>query len=468
MPILDQYGKPVQTAKLTQELSGGGLTSVRSPFDPVVAMGLTPKKLQRILRAAGEGEHDEYLAFCGEMERRDGHYFSQLQTRKLATVQLEFCVKPVSESEKDKSVAKEVERFIKGEAFGLAATDILDALGKGFSVTEIMWERKKDRWLPKAFKHRNPRWFQFDVETAEELRLFDGTANGQELVPYKYIRHVPKIFSGLALAGGLARIVAALHLFKGFAIRDWMAFAEVFGMPVRIGRYDTGASDADKDALRQAVRDIGSDAAAIIPKTMEIVFERAMQSGFAGSDRFFAELIDWCNKEVSKAVLGQTMTSEDGASLSQAKVHNEVRKDIRNSDAWQFGCSVNRDLVVPFCMLNFGEQEEYPYFYPDTDDEPEDLEGLAKALVPFIDRGLPVSINAILEKFGLRMPEDDEELLAPMVKEAPPEDGEDPEDEKDKKKEEKKAAASLHEVLKLIRGTTNLRQAKAKLREMGL
>lgn len=468
MAILDQYGKPVQSqpAKLTQELSAGGVTSVRNPFDPVVAIGLTPKKLQRVLRSAAEGDHDEYLAFCAEMERRDGHYFSQLQTRKLATARLEFCVKPVSDSEKDKSIAKEVERFIKGEAFGLAAIDILDALGKGFSVTEIIWQKSATRWVPKAFKHRNPRWFQFDTETAEELRLYDGSANGQELLPYKYIQHRPKIFSGLAMAGGLARIVAALHLFKGFAIKDWMAFAEVFGMPLRIGQYDVGASDADKDALRAAVRDIGSDAAAIIPKTMTITFERAAQSGFAGSDRFFLELIEWCNSEVSKAVVGQTMTSDDGSSLSQAKVHNEVRKDIRDADAWQFGCTVNRDLVAPFCMLNFGEQEEYPYFYPDTDDEPEDLEGLAKALVPFIDRGLPVSIVSILEKFGLRMPEDDEELLAPMVKEAPTD--EDGDEKGDKKKDKEKAAAALHEVLKTIRGATNLRVAKAKLREMGL
>ena len=40
--------------------------------------------------------------------------------------------------------------------------DILDAVGKGFSATEIIWDMSERQWMPGALKRRDPRWFQFD------------------------------------------------------------------------------------------------------------------------------------------------------------------------------------------------------------------------------------------------------------------------------------------------------------------
>lgn len=416
MPTLyDHKGKPVNVASLGEERAVGSTTGVRTPFDPEVTIGLTPEKLRNLLKRAREGDHQDYLAMAAEMERRDPHYYSVLQTRKLAIFQLDRDVTPTVENDAtEDAIAEEVRSFIKSPMFGLALLNILDGLGKGFSVNEIIWEKDENRWTPVEIKYRNPRWFMFDSDTAEELRLYNGTAEGLPLDPFKYIIHRPQIVSGLDLAGGLARIVAAMHLFKGYAIKDWMAFAEVFGMPIRIGKFDQGATAEQKEELKKAVRDIGSDAAAIIPNTMEIVFERANMSGNAGSDKFFSDLHDTMNKEVSKAVLGQTMTVEDGSSLAQASIHNEVRVDIRNADAIQVANTVNRDLVKPFIDLNFGarrKSSDYPQFAFDIE-EPEDMKLLSESLPPFIQLGLPVMQKTILDMFGLPEPEEGQPLLS--------------------------------------------------------
>jgi phage gp29-like protein len=42
-------------------------------------------------------------------------------------------------------------------------------------------------------------------------------------------------------------------------MRDWTGFAEVCGMPLRIGKYEPGASRADREALIHAVRSLGSE-----------------------------------------------------------------------------------------------------------------------------------------------------------------------------------------------------------------
>lgn len=463
MALYDHLGRPVKTSSLRKEQAGGSITSIRSPYDTNVAYGLTPARLIQLIRAAKDGDHFDYLTLAHEMEERDAHFFSVLQTRKLAVTQLEMTVTAVSDDAQDVKEAKAIEELIvKTAAFNESLVHIVDGINKGFSVVEMMWYKKPDIWCPNQFLWRKQRWFQFDRETATRIQIYDGSYEGVELDPYKFIVHKPHVFSGTNLAGGLARVVAAYHLFKSFAIRDWMAFAEVFGIPIRIGRYDTEATEEDKEELRNAVRDIGSDAAAILPKSVEIEFVRAAQSGFAGSDSFFPSLTGWINKEISKVVLGQTMTTEDGSSLAQAKVHENVRNDIRNADARQLENTLGRDLTKPFIDLNFGVREEesyYPRIVLDTS-EPEDLETLSRALPPFIDRGLRVAARSIAEKFKLREPDADDLVLGPVVKAAPPGEGEPDADESEPPDEE--ASAILREVDSAIRKSTNLRTFKAE------
>lgn len=468
--LYDSRGKKIRPGSLSKEQASGSIMSIRTPYDENVAIGMTPARLISLIRNAKEGNHFDYLTLAQEMEERDTHFFSNLQTRKLATAQLEISVQPVSEDAQDLKEAKAVEDLIvKTACFRKSITEVLDAINKGFSVVEMLWYKKPDIWTINQFLFRKQRWFEFDRETAQELHLYDGSATGVPLDPFKYVIHRPNIFCGTSLASGLARPVAAYHLFKSFAIRDWMAFAEVFGIPIRIGRYDTEATEDDKEALREAVRDIGSDAAAIIPKSVEIEFVRSAQSGFAGSDSFFPSLTGWINKEISKAVLGQTMTTEDGSSLAQAKVHEEVRKDIRNADARQLEDTYNRDMVTPFVALNFGVREgetQYPRLQFDTS-EPEDLASLATALPPFIDRGLRVAAASIMEKFKLREPDANDLVLGPMVKAAPPDGNEDTDEESETEQGSSPVSmALLSEIDGLVHKTTNLRVFKSEYQEI--
>ena len=98
--------------------------------------------------------------------------------------------------------------------------------------------------------------------------------------PWKVIYHRYKARSGHATRAGVLRVVGWMYLLKNYALKDWAAFNEVFGMPLRLGKYDTTASPADREALVQAIRNLGSDAAGVISKATEIEFvEAASRSG---------------------------------------------------------------------------------------------------------------------------------------------------------------------------------------------
>lgn len=393
--------------------SAARTTALRNPFDRSVITTLTPERLARLIRRTKEGDPTDYVVMAGEMEERDPYYYSVLWTRKLAVASLPWVVEAVDDTEPMQHIAEEVTALLKSPQFKLGLLDVLDALGKGYSVVEILWDTQQLPWKPCGYKWKNPRYFHFDRDTAEQIRIRDlSNYDGFPLQPYKYIVHTPKVRSGLALASGLARCCAAMHLFKSYAIRDWMVFAEVFGMPLRVGKYPTGTKPEDVDTLRNAVRDLGTEAGAVMPDTMVIELLRATNSGLGSSDDFFNKLMDAFDRQMSLAVLGQANTSDKGGSFAKAKTLDTIRKDIRDADALQLSATVVRDIVRAYIDLNYGPQVPTPECYPDCS-EPEDLKSLADALCPFIDRGLKVEKSVISERFRIPVPETNDDGTEP-------------------------------------------------------
>lgn len=408
--LYDYAGRKIETKELTEEVAAPSLMSVRNPWFTSVASGLTPERLAEILVGVDQNDIQDYLTLADEMEERDLHYHSVLSTRRLAVSGLAPTVEAVSDEPGDVERADFVREVLANDAAGFLLADLLDALGKGFSVCEILWDRSGSLWTPAKFEWRDQRFFTFDSDAGQELRLRDekDAVNGIELAPYKFIQHRPRIKAGLPIRCGLARLAVVAFMCKGFALKDWLTFAEVFGMPLRVGKYKSSATAVQKAALLRAVANIGTDAACIIPDSMIIDFVET--SGSAGGEALFRGLADYLDSQLSKGVLGQTMTTDDGSSLAQAQVHDRVRADIMNSDAQQLAATLNRDLVRPLIDLNFGTQEAYPKIRL-LAEKPEDLESLAKSLPPFINLGLRVEESVIRDKFGLPEPEDDARVL---------------------------------------------------------
>lgn len=417
MALLDAYGRPVRKAELTQPQARAGITGIRQVWPGTVASGLTPPRLATILRNVDDGDIHDYAVLAEEMEERDPHYASVLGTRKRAVSGVAPVVKPASEDARDERIAEAVREHIADhDGFADLVEDCLDGIGKGFSVIEIGWRTEARGWYPDSFDWVHQRFLRWDRDAARELRLLDDTApvEGIPLAPYKFIAHIPRLKSGHAARGGLARLVAFSWMCKSYTLKDWMAFAETYGMPLRLGRYGPQATSDDVEKLFTAVANIGSDAAAVLPDSMRIDFEQV--SG-TQSEAVFENLARFIDEQVSKAVLGQTMTSDDGSSQAQAKVHNEVRHDIAAADARAVTGTLNRDLVRAFVDLNFGPQARYPKLHI-TIDEPEDIDTLMKHTTAAVQAGLRVKASEVRRRLRLTDPDDDDELMVAPA--APP------------------------------------------------
>lgn len=411
--IVDYRGEPIQYAVLGEEIARASITGIRSTWGhPPIAENLTPMRLAQVLLSATENESRDYLTLAEEMEERDWHYSSVLGTRKRAVSGLPVTVEAASDDTADVKLADAVRELVRDACFGDMLDDALDALGKAYSAIEIVWDRSGKTWQP-TYQWRDPRFFRFDQATQTQLMLLDDEhIMGTPLPPCKFIVHRPRMKSGIPIRGGLARLAAAAYMCKSYTLTDWLAFAEVFGMPLRLGRYESGATPDDIQTLIRAVANIGTDAAAILPKSMQIDFAELPKTSDGGA-AVFNNLADWLDRQVSKAVLGQTMTTDaqsTGLGSNTASVHNEVRTDIQISDARQLGNTLNRDLVRPFIDLNYGPQKAYPRLKLEVV-EPDDIETLADALSKLVPLGLRVGASTIRDKLGLPDPGKDEELL---------------------------------------------------------
>lgn len=423
-PLVDQYGRPLRRELLTREIAGPSITGVRSPLSGYPADGLTPGRLADILREADQGEPLRYFELAETIEERDLHYAGVLQTRKRSVAQLDITVEAASDDPEDVRRADVVREWLKRDELADEMFDMLDAVGKQISFTEIIWDTSAGQWQPQRLEWRDPRWFTFarrDLTTPMMRGGIDGTQVAAPLEPFKFIVTRIKAKSGLPVRSGLARLAAWAWMFKAYTQRDWAIFTQTYGQPVRIGKFHEGATKEDKATLFRAVANIAGDCAAIVPQSMEIEFVEA-KNVTAGSD-LYERRADWLDRQVSKAVLGQTGTTDSkqgGLGDGGNKVHEGVREDIETADCKSMSAAINRDLIRPWMDLEYGPGRGYPRVVI-ARPRPEDLKQLTDSLGVLIPLGLKVQASEVRDKLGLAEPDPAAELLqqAPAASAAP-------------------------------------------------
>lgn len=199
---------------------------------------------------------------------------------------------------------------------------------------------------------------------------------------------------------GLLLKVAPYVIYKRGGFGDWAQFVELFGMPQRIGKYNS-MDEQSRRLLIQAFEEAGSAPYIVIPKESDV--EQTTLSG-SSNGALYNDFRNACNEEILITVLGQTMTTRDGASLSQSKVHMEVQEKKHRSDR-RFVIRMLNKYFVPLL-----ESRGYPvhggkFSFVDKKDEitVNDLKTLSTMI--------PIPRSYGYEKYGIPEPKDGEEIF---------------------------------------------------------
>lgn len=412
--IYDQFGRKIDlSAHKRPDQAPLAVAPVRDSFREYVTDGLTPQRLARVFRAADAGDVRLQAELFDQLEEKDAHLLCERDKRKNVILDLDFEVTPASDSPRDKQIAEFVaEVFASLTDWDDTIVSLQDAVGKGCAGLEICWDVSNGQAIPERFDFIEQRRMLYS-DAAGLLRRYpllvtDEDSMGVEIPPWKMILHKYGGKSGHPTRSGIYRVAAWMILFKHYSIKDWVVFCEVYGMPLRLGRYDQGATSAEKEALRQAISSLGSDAAGVISKSTEIEFVDSVKN--AKGD-LYKLLADFCNAEISKSMLGQTLTTEVNGSGSYAasKTHNEVRLDLLRADGRAIASTVRTQLIRPLVGFNFGWDASLPNYnaqYVAPDDLVEKSKWMSKMLEVV---SMPRSF--VREQFSIPDREGDEEMV---------------------------------------------------------
>lgn len=409
--LVDQYGFPLpraQIAQLGEEVSEIGSINGRPPFAPDLAFGMTPERLGAVMRAADNGSSLEWQILAGQIEQMFTHYQAVLSKRRRSICAQPITVKAASDDPAHQAHADFVRDWIETETLQNALYDVTDGIGRGFSISEIIWESKPTGVRPKALLFREPRHFEVSWEDGETLWMRDASGF-VELQQHKFLVHRHKSLSGPIMRAGLHRSVAMLWLLAIYTQRDWTLFVQGYGLPIRLGKYGPAASDTDKSILRQAVFRIAGDVAAIIPESMSIEFVK--DTDRAAGAKLYEGRLDWFNRESSKLVLGGTAGVEaisGGHAVGQE--HRAAEQDVIRFDCSLLRTSITRQIVQTMVSWTFGPQEKYPTLQIGQPDQVP-LADVISGVADLAGVGLKVKASEIRDRLGLTKPEDGDEVI---------------------------------------------------------
>ena len=339
----------------------------------------------------------------------DPHVFACTQSRKAGVLSLDWEINRGLDKDQN---AEDVENLLKKLDIQKIMSDILDATQFGFQPLEIIWKRDKSgHIMPERVTAKPPEWFCFDDDNNLKFRTKENYYG--EVVPDKkfLLAQNNPSYNNPYGERTLSRVFWNVTFKKG-GLKFWVVFTEKYGMPHLIGKHPRGSTKEETNSLADMLEDMVQDAIAVIPDDSSIEIQEASKSSSA---EIYEKLIDKMNTEISKAILGQTLTTEIGSTGSYAasNTHMQVRQDIIDSDKKLVEGVINQ-LIQWIYEINFANAE-VPVFelY-----EPEDVDlTLAQRDKILSDTGVKFTKEYFIKNYGLE--EEDFDIREDIIPASP-------------------------------------------------
>ncbi|OWP84239.1 hypothetical protein BWK59_06390 [Flavobacterium davisii] len=148
---------------------------------------------------------------------------------------------------------------------------------------------------------------------------------------------------------GLLEKAAVYTILKRHSWGSWDEFEELFGVPIRIAKI-ASQSEQVKNEVAGWLEDMGSASYGVFPTGTDIdIKENSKSDAF----NVFFQKIKALDAELSKLVLHQTMTTENGSSKSQGEVHENTLEQLVYADEKKELAFLNNRLVPAMRLLGY-------------------------------------------------------------------------------------------------------------------
>lgn len=305
---------------------------------------------------------------------RDDQVKSTFQQRRLAVIARDWSVSPGGDKRIDRQAAEHLSQQLSRIGWDRVTEKMLYAAFYGYGVAELIWKIDAGRVEIDRIAVRDRFRFRFGDDGALKLMTFG--AEPKSMPPAKFwTLSVGADTDDNPYGQGLWYELYWPVWFKRQGLKSWLQGLDKTARPTAVGKFPTGASQADIEKLLDVLRAYASDTGIAIPEAMSIELLQAARSGTTDYDTLYRRM----DSAISKIVLSQTMTTDSastGLGSTQGDVHQDVKREIVKADAdllcESFSCSVATWLTA----WNF-PGAAVPIVARQTDD-PEDLNALSE------------------------------------------------------------------------------------------
>ncbi|MDW8056606.1 MAG: DUF935 family protein [Elusimicrobiota bacterium] len=361
---------------------------------------------------------------------RDEEISSAIEGLKILRLSSGWDIIPASNEPKDKEIADFVKWNLENVegSFEDDLKDIMGALEFGISICEIVWDvcdrgKYKDKIVLRSIKSKNPRYFNILTDDFDNI-LENGIVNlssidygrqypTEKFIIYSFNKRYENVFGRSRL-----RELYDIWYFKQMWLRAWSIYLEKFGHPIPIAKYPVNIEKEVRDKIWEVIKNIKYETAIMIPQEFDIELKEASARG----GDMFLTAINFCNNQIRKVIMGQTLTSEQGkvGSYALGRVHfdillfylEQLGKDVASK-------AINQQLIRRLVDYNFSNIDDYPKF----EFKPllrDDIEMIIDKYYAGVDKGIirPIPEDEDKIREWLRLPKrKEEDKPAPIIEE---------------------------------------------------
>ncbi|MDR0877233.1 MAG: DUF935 domain-containing protein, partial [Treponema sp.] len=342
------------TGRPDVNLSGGDHFATRTRVNDFVRLMRTLPDLDPVLRKMGRG-----ISALQEL-LTDSHLESVWTIRCAATSGAEWFMAAGADGRREQEAADSFAGQLSNMDIPRIIEEMMDAVAYGYSPLEVLWKADHGYWGIGNIVGKPPQWFEFDQNNNLVLKTNSGIAT-EELPENRFllVRHRPSYANpyGVKIFSKCFWPVT----FKRNGFQWWTVFVEKYGGAFLQGEYPVNAPQEYQDKLIAGLESMVANAVAIVPEGSKITITSASDKG--GSNTVHETFIKAVNAEISKAVLGETLTTEIGerGSYAAANTHNDVREELAAADRRRISAAFNR-LAAVYTRYNFGGEVTPPRF----------------------------------------------------------------------------------------------------------
>lgn len=294
-----------------------------------------------------------------QMER-DAMIQTALTLKKLGVLAAPYSIVPADRSDQAKRIAEFVEAQFESMTGSPRSIlfSAMDAFAKGWSLQELLWEGHDGKLRLAAVKPKDPSQFGLEVDAfgnIERLRLEIPGEAPRDLPAERFV-----IFQnrpGYGSPKGRSDLDAAHRHWdaKGRLLDGWRQHLDRFAMPTVLGKFESGLSEEDVRSMLNSLQQLGTSTAMTYSDAWQVDTLGGGKEPSAG----FMEAIEFHNREIARAILGQTLTTDEGrrvGSLALGKVHLQVLLlQLASLRAQLADLVMTEQVIRPMIELNFGD-----------------------------------------------------------------------------------------------------------------